>query len=73
MRELNKGIVRNTSLVDQLIFAKVRDSLGGRMKLMCCGSAPIGENVLNFIRATLGCSVVEGYGQTEAVACISIT
>jgi len=73
MRELNSGIVRNTSLVDQLIFKKVRDGMGGKVRLIVTGSAPLGDNVLNFIRCALGCTVVEGYGQTEGVACLTIT
>jgi long-chain acyl-CoA synthetase len=73
MRELKNGIVRNTSWVDKIVFKKIRDQLGGRVKLLITGSAPLGENVMNFIRAALGCTVVEGYGQTEAVACVSIT
>lgn len=73
MRDVNNGVVRHTSFVDQLFFKKIRDSFGGRLKFMITGGAPLGENVLNFARATLGCVVVEGYGQTEAVACASIT
>jgi long-chain acyl-CoA synthetase len=73
MRELKSGIVRNTSWADQFVFKQVREQLGGRIRLMITGSAPLGENVLNFIRATLGCIIVEGYGQTESVACASIT
>jgi len=73
MRELGNGIIRKTSWADQLVFKKVRDGMGGRVKLIITGSAPLGENVLNFIRASMGCTVVEGYGQTEAVACITIS
>jgi len=73
LRELHNGIIRNNSWVDQLIFKKIRDGMGGRLKLMITGSAPLGENVLNFIRCTMGCTVVEGYGQTEGVACLTIT
>jgi len=73
MFELHNGIIRNTSWADQLIFKKIRDGMGGRLKLMITGSAPIDEDVLNFIRAVMGCIVVEGYGQTEAVACVSIS
>ncbi|KAI6234638.1 AMP-dependent synthetase ligase domain containing protein [Aphelenchoides fujianensis] len=73
MREMHNGVVRNTSLVDQVVFKKIREGMGGRVKLMITGSAPLGANVLNFIRAAMGCTVVEGYGQTEAVACATIT
>ncbi|KAI6181270.1 Arachidonate--CoA ligase [Aphelenchoides besseyi] len=73
MRQLNNGIICNDSLADRLIFHKIREQLGGHVKLMITGSAPLGKEVLNFIRAALGCTVVEGYGQTEAVACVTIT
>lgn len=73
MYELNNGIIRNTSWADQFVFKKIRKALGGNLRFMISASAPLGENVLNFARATFGCVVAEGYGQTEAVSCISIT
>lgn len=73
MRELNNNVIRSNSWADQLVFKKIRDGMGGRLKLMITGSAPCAENVLNFVRAAMGCTVVEGYGQTEAVACVSIS
>ena len=68
-----RGIIRNTSLVDNLIFKKIRDQFGGRVKLIVTGSAPIAENVLTFVRCALGCIVIEGYGQTECVAASTVT
>jgi long-chain acyl-CoA synthetase len=73
LREINQSIVRNNSVVDNLIFKKIRDQLGGKVKLMITGSAPLADNVMNFIRCALGCVVVEGYGQTECVAASTIT
>ncbi|KAE9554238.1 hypothetical protein FO519_002537 [Halicephalobus sp. NKZ332] len=72
-REINQWVVRNNSIVDNLIFKKVRENLGGRVKLLLTGSAPLAENVLTFVRCALGCVVVEGYGQTECVAAATIT
>ena len=43
------------------------------MKLMITGSAPLAENVLTFVRAAMGCVVVEGYGQTECVAACTVS
>jgi long-subunit acyl-CoA synthetase (AMP-forming) len=40
---------------------------------MNLGSAPLGEDVMNFFRATMGCVILEGYGQTEAVGCVTIS
>ena len=65
--------IRNNSIVDNVVFKKVRESLGGRVKLLITGSAPLAENVLTFVRCALGCVVVEGYGQTECVAAATIT
>uniref|UniRef100_A0A914WJJ4 long-chain-fatty-acid--CoA ligase n=1 Tax=Plectus sambesii TaxID=2011161 RepID=A0A914WJJ4_9BILA len=47
--------------------------MGGRVRLMITGSAPLAENVLTFIRAAMGCIVIEGYGQTECVAACTVT
>lgn len=57
-----RGIVRNDSFFDKLVFKKIQNALGGRVKLMITGSAPISETVLRFARAALGCIVIEGYG-----------
>lgn len=37
------------------------------------GSAPLMGQVLTFTRCALGCLVVEGYGQTECVAAVTLT
>lgn len=47
--------------------------MGGRVRLMICGSAPLQANVLTFMRCALGCVVVEGYGQTECVAAATVS
>uniref|UniRef100_A0A1I7YV58 Long-chain-fatty-acid--CoA ligase n=1 Tax=Steinernema glaseri TaxID=37863 RepID=A0A1I7YV58_9BILA len=72
LSELRKGIVRNDSYVD-CVFKKIRNALGGRVRLIITGSAPVSESVLDFVRATSGALVVEGYGQTECVAPCSVT
>jgi long-chain acyl-CoA synthetase len=72
-RELNKGIIRNTSIWDKLVFKKVRDGMGGRLRLVVVGSAPLAGNVLSFMRCALGCAVLEGYGQTESAAPATLT
>ena len=66
--ELDKGIVRNTSLWDKMIFWFVRNKVGGQVRLVITGSAPMKGNVLTFLRSSMGCIILEGYGQTECVA-----
>uniref|UniRef100_A0A8C2GHU3 Long-chain-fatty-acid--CoA ligase n=1 Tax=Cyprinus carpio TaxID=7962 RepID=A0A8C2GHU3_CYPCA len=71
--EVKHGIIRNDSIWDKLIFHKVQESLGGRVRVMVTGAAPISPTVLTFLRASLGCQIFEGYGQTECTAACSFT
>ncbi|MCH8900330.1 MAG: long-chain fatty acid--CoA ligase [Acidobacteria bacterium] len=56
--ELQNGIY------DRLVFSKVRDRFGGRLRYSITGGAAISPEVANFISA-LGMTVYEGYGLTE--------
>uniref|UniRef100_A0A668ARQ3 Long-chain-fatty-acid--CoA ligase n=1 Tax=Myripristis murdjan TaxID=586833 RepID=A0A668ARQ3_9TELE len=71
--EVREGIIRNNSIWDKLIFHKVQESLGGRVRVMVTGAAPISPSVLNFLRASLGCQIFEAYGQTECTAGCTFT
>ena len=61
---LSKGTVKHF-FWDTLIFAKIRKKLGGRVRLMMSGAAPIGSHVVDFMRICFSATFVEGYGQTE--------
>ncbi|KFO24337.1 long-chain-fatty-acid--CoA ligase 1 isoform X3 [Fukomys damarensis] len=71
--ELRSGIIRNNSVWDKLIFHKIQSSLGGKVRLMVTGAAPVSATVLTFLRAALGCQFYEGYGQTECTAGCSLS
>ncbi|NXG57046.1 ACSL1 ligase, partial [Hemiprocne comata] len=71
--ELRSGIVRNNSFWDKVIFRKIQASLGGKVRLMITGAAPVSASVLTFLRAALGCQFYEGYGQTECTAGCSLS
>lgn len=71
--ELRRGIIRRNSIWDKIVFRKVQEAFGGRLRLMVIGSAPLAGPVLTFTRCALGCLVVEGYGQTECVAAVTLT
>jgi long-chain acyl-CoA synthetase len=60
-------------LWDALVFNRFRKILGGRVRLMVTGSAPIAPNVLQLLRCVFCCPVIEAYGTTECGACCTIT
>ena len=66
------GILTNPFL-DNLVFKKIRAILGGRMRFMLVGSAPMDPYLMNFLQCALSCKIVEGYGQTENCAGVLIT
>jgi len=72
-KEVLKGVVRNDSMYD-FAFKQIRESLGGCVKFIVTGSAPISPEVLHFIRVTAGCHVLEGYGATETggATCVQV-
>ncbi len=58
---------------DKLVFSKLRQRLGGRVRIMSSGSAPISGEVLEFLRICFGGVVFEGYGMTESACVIAKT
>jgi len=61
-----------TSNVD-FVFAKIRNAFGGKVRLMVTGSAPISPVIMEFLRICCSSVVLEGYGQTETAAAVTIT
>lgn len=45
---------------DKLVFRKVQAVLGGNVKLLTSGSAPISPDAMEFLRIAFACEVVEG-------------
>ncbi len=51
-------------LADRLMFRKVRDRFGGRIRVAASGAAPLGKDLAEFYDA-IGMPLIEGYGLTE--------
>ncbi len=49
---------------DRVIFRKVRERLGGRIRIAASGAAPLGKELAEFY-AAIGMPLIEGYGLTE--------
>jgi long-chain acyl-CoA synthetase len=58
------------SLADRLIFSKIRARFGGKMKLFCCGGAPLDKTINEFFWV-IGIPIFEGYGLTETSPALS--
>lgn len=58
---------------DRLVFKKIRDMLGGRIRLLITGSAPMSAEVKHFLQIAFSCPIVEGYGLTETVGVATVT
>ncbi|MGI4894809.1 MAG: AMP-dependent synthetase/ligase [Janthinobacterium lividum] len=54
-------------LFDRLVYAKLRDLLGGRVEYAVSGGAPMGDHLGHFFRGA-GVTILEGYGLTETSA-----
>ncbi|ESO09269.1 hypothetical protein HELRODRAFT_190440 [Helobdella robusta] len=55
----------DTPLCDILIFKKIRMILGGRIKLMLTGGAPLSSDTQRFMNICFCCPIIQGYGLTE--------
>ncbi|XP_050814002.1 long-chain-fatty-acid--CoA ligase 5 [Gopherus flavomarginatus] len=71
--EVKKGILRNDSIWDKMIFKRVQETMGGQVHIMVTAAAPISPSVLTLLRGALGCQIFEAYGQTECAAGCTFT
>ena len=50
---------------NKVVFSKIRERLGGRIRIAASGAAPLSKDLAEFY-AAIGMSLIEGYGLTEA-------
>ncbi|KAL2229887.1 long chain acyl-CoA synthetase 6, peroxisomal isoform X1 [Sesamum indicum] len=62
---------KSSPMWDKLVFNKIKEKLGGRVRYMVSGASPLSPEVMDFLRVCFGCIVVEGYGMTESSCVIS--
>ncbi|CAH9130507.1 unnamed protein product [Cuscuta epithymum] len=57
-----------TRLWDKIIFQKTQKVLGGEIRFMLSGGAPLSEDTQRFMNICIGAPIVQGYGLTETFA-----
>ncbi|KAL0356760.1 UNVERIFIED_CONTAM: Long chain acyl-CoA synthetase 2 [Sesamum calycinum] len=68
LRNLEKGLRQEEAspFFDKLVFDKIRQGFGGRVRLMLSGAAPLPKHIEEFLRVTCCCVLSQGYGLTES-------
>jgi long-chain acyl-CoA synthetase len=59
------------ALADKLVFSKIRDRFGGRLRFFVSGGAALNPEIGRFFQV-FGIKIVEGYGLTESSPVISV-
>ena len=52
-------------LLDKLVYQKLRDSLGGKLRMLISGGAPLADDLYRFF-LNIGIPLYQGYGLTES-------
>jgi long-chain acyl-CoA synthetase len=58
------------SVADNLVYSKIRAGMGGRVRLICSGGAPLSKALAEFFWA-VGIPIYQGYGLTETSPIVS--
>ncbi|CAI9772654.1 unnamed protein product [Fraxinus pennsylvanica] len=70
LRNMRKGLKHSqaASLCDKIVFSKVKQGLGGNVRLILSGAAPLASHVEEYLRVVSCSYVLQGYGLTETCA-----
>ncbi len=64
------GLRARHRVADKLVFSKVREPFGGRLRMPGSGGAPLAKEIIEFFDA-IGIRIGEGYGLTECTTACS--
>jgi long-chain acyl-CoA synthetase len=59
-------------LLEKTLFKSIRNELGGKVRLIISGVSTTDPKILEFMKVCFRCNVMQIYGLSETVSCISI-
>jgi long-chain acyl-CoA synthetase len=70
-REVPRWLALQHRLADRLVYSKVKERLGGRLRIGISGGAPLAKEIIEFFHA-LDVLILEGYGLTECTTAATV-
>ncbi|MEV6171277.1 AMP-dependent synthetase/ligase [Streptomyces sp. NPDC051954] len=68
----NRALKAARTFYDPLVYRRIRNAMGGRVRYAICGGSPLGRRLAAFY-AGAGIEIYEGYGLTEVTGAATIT
>ncbi|KAJ3377022.1 long-chain fatty acid-CoA ligase [Entophlyctis sp. JEL0112] len=68
---LQRGLDYLVAPLDRLVFNKIKDQVGGRLKFALSGGAPVPNSTAQFL-TVFAAKLISGYGMTECTAVLAI-
>jgi long-chain acyl-CoA synthetase len=70
-RQVPPALAAQHRLADRLVYSKVKERLGGRLRAGISGGAPLAREIIEFFHA-LDVLILEGYGLTECTTAATV-
>jgi long-chain acyl-CoA synthetase len=70
-RRLSPALAAKHRIANVLVYSKVKDRLGGRLRIGISGGAPLAQEIIEFFHS-LDVLILEGYGLTECTTAATV-